>query len=153
MVPAPAVRRRDSKRCGSAIESEAEGAPWPILKRIVPSFSSPIGRCTATSTTSREIWCCRRTVPKEDFQKALDGLRQEILNLQNLESSRKEELTHDIESVERESRRDTPEKGIVVSRLNSVKATLEAVKGTVIGAADLGKAVAQTALWAAAFLR
>ena len=90
---------------------------------------------------------------KEDFQKALDGLRQEILNLQNLESSRKEELTHDIESVERESRRDTPEKGIVVSRLNSVKATLEAVKGTVIGAADLGKAVAQTALWAAAFLR
>jgi hypothetical protein len=90
---------------------------------------------------------------KEDFQKALDGLRQEILKLRNVEPSRKDELAHDIESVERESRRDAPEKGIVVSRLNSVKATLEALTGTVVGAGELGKVVAQAALWAAAFFR
>jgi hypothetical protein len=90
---------------------------------------------------------------KEDFQKALDELKQEILKLQNLDSTRKEELTRDIESVERETRREAPEKGIVVSRLNAVKATLEAMKGTVIGASDLGKTIAQAAIWAAAFFR
>ena len=90
---------------------------------------------------------------KVDFQKALDELKQEILKLQSLDQSRKEELSRDIESVERETRREAPEKGIVVSRLNAVKATLEAVKETVVGAADVGKVVAQVALWAAAFFR
>jgi hypothetical protein len=90
---------------------------------------------------------------KEDFQKALDEIKQEILKFQDLDSSRKEELARDIESVERETRREAPEKGIVVSRLNSVKATLEAVKGTVMGASDLGKTIAQAAIWAAAFFR
>jgi hypothetical protein len=90
---------------------------------------------------------------KTDFQQVLDDLKQEILKLQSLDASRKEELARDVESAQRESKRETPEKNIVVSRLNTVKATLEAVKDTVLGANDVAKTVAQVALWAAAFFR
>jgi hypothetical protein len=90
---------------------------------------------------------------KSDFQQVLDDLKQEILKLHSLDASRKEELARDVESAQRESQRETPEKNIVVSRLNTVKATLEAVKDTVLGASDVAKTVAQVALWAAAFFR
>src|SRR5262245_23384440 len=82
---------------------------------------------------------------KVDFQQVLDDLKQEILKLQSLDTSRKEELARDVESAQRESQRETPEKNVVVSRLNTVKATLEAVKDTVLGASDVAKTVAQVA--------
>lgn len=86
-----------------------------------------------------------------DFMTALEGLRNDLQNLQGLDPVRQQAINMDLNSVVQEATGDQPVKDIIVGRLNTVRATLEASSKTVKEAWELSKVVSQVAIWAAAF--
>jgi hypothetical protein len=86
-----------------------------------------------------------------DFQKTLQELKRQIDGLLELDPERRKELSADLDAAARETAREKPAKGVIVARLSTVQAMLEATKETVKGAWDVAKIVAQAAAWAAAF--
>ena len=83
--------------------------------------------------------------------KAIHDLKAEIAQLAGLDPDRGKEIEGDLDSVIRETDREDQSKSLIVSRLNTVKTTLESVHETTKGAWDVAKTVAKIAAWAAAF--
>lgn len=86
-----------------------------------------------------------------DFTKALENLRNDLQKLQGLDPARQRAIDADLSSVVQEASADQPVKDIIVGRLNTIRATLDASRETVTGAWELGKVVAKVSIWAAAF--
>ncbi len=86
-----------------------------------------------------------------DFTKALEGLKNDLHNLDGLNLSCQQAIEANLVSVVEETGSDRPEKDIIVGQLNSIQTTLEASSKTVKGALELGKVVAKFANWAGAF--
>lgn len=86
-----------------------------------------------------------------DFLKAIQDLKAEIAKLADLDPDRGREIEGNLDSVIHETGRKDPSKSLIVSRLNTVKTTLESVHETTKGAWDIAKTVAKIAAWVAAF--
>ena len=88
---------------------------------------------------------------KADFIKVLEEFKADIEKLPGLEQDKSTEIQADMSAAIREAGLNVPSKDIVINRLNSVKSTLEAVRGSVQAAWDVAKTLGSIARWATVF--
>jgi hypothetical protein len=92
------------------------------------------------------------TSSREDFLRALGGLKQELAALDQIDATERAELEAEVDGALADAGAPEPSKERVVSRLQRLAERLSAFGGVVAGALEVAHAVTAVAAWAGTFL-